>query len=475
MADGSVYRSKTLPHDDEAEKAVLGAILLNSSALETAMEILQPDDFYHSGNGIIFRSFIDYAEENQAQTLDLVSIINFLKSRNSTDKGGGTLLERCGGVSYVSTLTDSVSNTASIAVHCQIVHNLAKRRRLILLSNEFISSSYDESRDVTEILLEASGKLSDLEEGEGESRSDRSAKPFLNQAIQLIKARMSGVKSDNLETGFDRLDIMTDGGFHPTDFIIIAARPSIGKTAFCTSIIQNMIQRDYKIVFYSLEMSGMQVIQRLLTGISKVPLKMIRNATFTSNRDQNFMHVINAASKLYDSHLFIYDIPNMKLSDIRATARRLKREEGIQAIFLDYIGLVDSGLPSTVARFEQVAHISRSLKALARDLKIPVVVLCQVSRDAEGDKNEPQLNNLRDSGAIEQDADMVMFLHRSRKIDENNLVNGMQPTKVIVAKQRNGETGEFKVGFKRETASFENILFDVPDEPAQGGQSFRKG
>lgn len=475
MADGSVYRSKTLPHDDEAEKAVLGAILLNSSALETAMEILQPDDFYHSGNGIIFRSFIDYAEENQAQTLDLVSIINFLKSRNSTDKSGGTLLERCGGVSYVSTLTDSVSNTASIAVHCQIVHNLAKRRRLILLSNEFISSSYDESRDVTEILLEASGKLSDLEEGEGESRSDRSAKPFLNQAIQLIKARMSGVKSDNLETGFDRLDIMTDGGFHPTDFIIIAARPSIGKTAFCTSIIQNMIQRDYKIVFYSLEMSGMQVIQRLLTGISKVPLKMIRNATFTSNRDQNFMHVINAASKLYDSHLFIYDIPNMKLSDIRATARRLKREEGIQAIFLDYIGLVDSGLPSTVARFEQVAHISRSLKALARDLKIPVVVLCQVSRDAEGDKNEPQLNNLRDSGAIEQDADMVMFLHRSRKIDENNLVNGMQPTKVIVAKQRNGETGEFKVGFKRETASFENILFDVPDEPAQGGQSFRKG
>jgi len=475
MADGSVYRSKTLPHDDEAEKAVLGAILLNSSALETAMEILQPDDFYHSGNGIIFRSFIDYAEENQAQTLDLVSIINFLKSRNSTDKSGGTLLERCGGVSYVSTLTDSVSNTASIAVHCQIVHNLAKRRRLILLSNEFISSSYDESRDVTEILLEASGKLSDLEDGEGESRSDRSAKPFLNQAIQLIKARMSGVKSDNLETGFDRLDIMTDGGFHPTDFIIIAARPSIGKTAFCTSIIQNMIQRDYKIVFYSLEMSGMQVIQRLLTGISKVPLKMIRNATFTSNRDQNFMHVINAASKLYDSHLFIYDIPNMKLSDIRATARRLKREEGIQAIFLDYIGLVDSGLPSTVARFEQVAHISRSLKALARDLKIPVVVLCQVSRDAEGDKNEPQLNNLRDSGAIEQDADMVMFLHRSRKIDENNLVNGMQPTKVIVAKQRNGETGEFKVGFKRETASFENILFDVPDEPAQGGQSFRKG
>ena len=475
MADGSVYRSRTLPHDDEAEKAVLGAILLNSSALETAMEILQPNDFYHSGNEIIFKAFIDYAEENQAQTLDLVSIINFLKSRNSTDKNGGTLLERCGGVSYVSTLTDNVSNTASIAVHCQIVHNLAKRRRLILLSSEFITSSYDESRDVTDILLEASGKLSDLEEGEGESKSDRSVKPFLNQAIQLIKARMSGEKSDNLETGFDRLDVMTDGGFHPTDFIIIAARPSIGKTAFCTSIIQNMVQRNYKIAFYSLEMSGMQVIQRLLTGISKVPLKIIRNATFTSTRDTNFMNVMNAASKLYDSNLFIYDIPNMKLSDIRASARRLRREQGIQCIFIDYIGLVDSGLPSTVARFEQVAHISRSLKALARDLKIPVVVLCQVSRDAEGDKNEPQLNNLRDSGAIEQDADMVMFLHRSRKIDENNLVNGMQPTKVIVAKQRNGETGEFKVGFKRETASFENILFDVPDEPAQSGGSFRKG
>ncbi len=476
MADGSVYRSKTLPHDDEAEKAVLGAILLNSNSLETAMELVQPSDFYHKGNGLIFQAFIDYAEENQAQTLDLVSLISFLKSRNSTEKNGGTLLDHCGGVSYVSTLTDSVSNTASIAVHCQIVHNLAKRRNLILLSNDFISSSYDESRDVTDILLEASGKLADLEEGEGEMKSDRSIKPFLNQALQLIKERMQGAKSNNLETGFDRLDMMTDGGFHPTDFIIIAARPSIGKTAFCTSIIQNMIQKDYKIVFYSLEMSGMQVVQRLLTGVSKVPLKIIRNATFTSAKDTNFMNVLNAASKLFSSNLFIYDIPNMKLSDIRSTARRLKREQGIQAIFIDYIGLVDAGLPSTVARFEQVAHISRSLKALARDLQIPVVVLCQVSRDAEGDKNEPQLNNLRDSGAIEQDADMVMFLHRSRKIDENSLVNGMQPTKVIVAKQRNGETGEFKVGFKRETASFENILFDVPDEPSgQGGGNYRKG
>ncbi|MBR1938193.1 MAG: replicative DNA helicase [Spirochaetales bacterium] len=475
MADGSLYKSNTLPHDDEAEKAVLGAILLNSSVLETAMEIVQASDFYHHGNQIIFQSFVDYAEKNQAQTLDLVSIINFLKSNNSPEKNGGTLLERCGGVAYVSTLTDSVSNTASLQVHAQIVHDLAKRRNLITLSQNFISSSYDQSREITDILLEASGKLSDLEQDEGESSGDRTIKPFLKQAVSLLQSRMKGAKSDNLETGFDRLDTMTDGGFHPTDFIIIAARPSIGKTAFCTSIIQNMIQRDYKVVFYSLEMSGVQVVQRLLTGISKVPLKSIRNATFTGNRDPNFMNVMNAASKLFDSKLFIYDIPNMKLSDIRASARRLKREQDIQAIFIDYIGLVDAGLPSTVARFEQVAHVSRSLKALARDLKIPVVVLCQVSRDAEGDKNEPQLNNLRDSGAIEQDADMVMFLHRARKIDDEKLVNGMQPTKIIVAKQRNGETGEFKVGFKKDTASFENILFDIPDDPSSsGGGNYRK-
>ena len=221
--------------------------------------------------------------------------------------------------------------------------------------------------------------------------------------------------------------------------------------------------QNYKIAFFSLEMSGIQVSQRLLSGVSRVPLKVIRNASFPNQRDPNFNHIITAAQRLFDTKLFILDTPNMKLSEIRASARRLKREQGVQAIFIDYIGLIDAEMPAASKKFEQVSEISKALKSLARELEIPVVVLCQVTREAEGEKNEPQLNNLRDSGAIEQDADMVMFLHRNRKIDTDKLVRdskgdaSLQPTKIIVAKQRNGETGEFYLGFKPATASFENI------------------
>ncbi len=263
---------------------------------------------------------------------------------------------------------------------------------------------------------------------------------------------------------------MMSGGFHPSDFIVIAARPSIGKTAFAISIIHRMITREpgYSVAFYSLEMSGIQVVERLISSESRVPLKQIREGRFRSaNRaDTSFTNVFNSTMKLGETNLYLFDTPNMKLSDIRTSARRLKREKNIQIIFIDYIGLIDSGEPSTVPRFEQVAIISRSLKALARELNIPVVVLCQVTRDAEGDKNEPQLNNLRDSGAIEQDADMVMFLHRQRKYNKEDLEKdssgnmSLQKTKVIVAKQRNGETGEFNVGFKSDIVSFEDLQND---------------
>ncbi len=454
-------QGRTLPHNEDAEKAVLGAILLNANSLESATEYVNPDDFYHSGHKMLFKMLIAFSEERQLRTLDLVSIIDFLKSK-------GTLSE-CGGVAYISSLTENVNNIAAISVHAKIIHALALRRSLILLSNEFIASAYDESLDVLKVLDESEGRLGSLSDSTGDANKDHSVQPFLQQAIVNMRERMEGKDSGNLETGFDRLDAMSDGGFHPTDFIIIAARPSIGKTAYCTSIIQNMIQKGYSVAFYSLEMSGMQVSQRLLSSISRVPLKIVRSAAFSDDRDKNFLNVMNAASKLYESKLFIFDTPNMKLSQIRNTARRLKREQNIQAIFIDYIGLVDSEEPSTTPRFEQVAIVSRSLKALARELGVPVVVLCQVSRDAEGEKNEPQLNNLRDSGAIEQDADMVMFLHRSRKVDQEKLIadkNGnecLQVTKVIVAKQRNGETGEFKVGFKPATASFENLTLDPGD------------
>ena len=455
--DEFTERGRTLPHNEDAERAVLGAILLNANSLEVAMESVSPSDFYHTGHRALFSAFIAYSDSNPLKTLDLISIIDFLKSRDQ--------LEQCGGVAYISSLTENVSTTSSVGVHSQIIHALALRRQYIQLANEFSIAGYDESQEIIKLLDESEGKLSRLAQGTGDANKDYSIGQFVSQALVNLRERMEGKHSGNLETGFDRHDSLTDGGFHPTDFIIIAARPSIGKTAFATSIVQNMIcaPRNYSVAFFSLEMSGIQVSQRLISGVSKVPLKMLRNASFANQRDPKFNHVMSAAQRLFETKLFILDTPNMKLSEIRTTARRLRREQNIQAIFIDYIGLIDAEMPAASKKFEQVTEISKALKSLARELEIPVVVLCQVTRDAEGDKNEPQLNNLRDSGAIEQDADMVMFLHRSRKVDADKLVkdqkgeNTLQPTKVIVAKQRNGETGEFFVGFKPSTASFESL------------------
>ena len=428
--DEFTERGRTLPHNEDAERAVLGSILLNANSLETAMELVSPSDFYHTGHRVLFAAFIAYSDSNPLKTLDLISIIDFLKSRDE--------LEQCGGVAYISSLTENVSTTASVGVHSQIIHALSLRRQYILLSNEFSIAGYDESQEIIKLLDESLVKLTSLAQGTGDANKDCSIGHFVSKALENLGERMAGTPSGNLETGFDKLDSLTDGGFHPTDFIIIAARPSIGKTAFATSIVQNMIcaPRNYSVAFFSLEMSGIQVSQRLISGVSKVPLKMLRNASFANQRDPKFNHVMNA---------------------------RLRREQNIQAIFIDYIGLIDAEMPAASKKFEQVTEISKALKSLARELEIPVIVLCQVTRDAEGDKNEPQLNNLRDSGAIEQDADMVMFLHRSRKVDADNLVKdqkgekALQPTKVIVAKQRNGETGEFYVGFKPSTASFETL------------------
>lgn len=445
------------PHNEDAEKAVLGAILLNANCLQIATEYVSPSDFYHSGHKILFAEFVAYSNSAHLNTLNLVSITEFLKSRGQ--------LASCGGVSYIASLTESVSNTASVAVHAQIIHTLSLRRQFIQLANDFAVQGCDESREIVKLIDESEARLSRLAQGTVDVHGDISIGNYISQALCRLRDSMEGKITGNLETGFDRLDQIMDGGFHPTDFIIIAARPSIGKTAFALTMIRNMISapRSYKIALFSLEMSGLQVSQRLISGVSRVPLKKIRNAAFAGQKDRNFNHVISASQRLFDTQLFILDTPNMKLSQIRASARRLRREKGVQAIFIDYIGLIDAEMPATSKKFEQVSEISKALKSLARELEIPVVVLCQVTREAEGEKNEPQLNNLRDSGAIEQDADMVMFLHRSRKIERDKLVKDqkgeitLQPTKVIVAKQRNGETGEFYVGFKPDVASFETL------------------
>ena len=476
MTNSSNSLGKTLPYDDAAEKALLGAILLDTLAYDTASSFINSRDFYHRSHQIIFEAMTAYVSENYVKNLDLISIVDYLRSKNK--------LSSCGGASYLASLTENVSTTASVAQYSSIIKSLSLRRNLILSSQEFITRAFDQSNDIITLLDESEQSLNNLG-STNVGAKQASIHELVTATVSLTGAKMNSDLEENVVSNFEKIDQYTDGGFHPSDFIVVAARPSIGKTAFGLSLIKNMIcnrSHNYKVAFFSLEMSGVQVCQRLLSSMSKISLKQIRQGDFKDDSsDVAFNRYLDAGATLSETNLKIFDTPNMRLSAIRNNAKRVKREDGLDIIFIDYIGLIDAETLPSVPRHEQVSFISRSLKALARELNVPVVCLCQVSRDAEGFSNEPQLSNLRDSGAIEQDADMVIFLHRNRKIDRESALldsdgrHTIQPTKIIVAKQRNGETGEFYMGFKFPTVSFENLENYTPPLPESSENKRKKG
>jgi replicative DNA helicase len=463
---------RSLPHDDAAEKSVLGAVLLNSEAFQEVSDILTPSDFYHLPHQELFQAISQYKSDVSHETLDTVVLFNYLREQN--------LLEKCGGAAYIASLTNDISTSAQAKLYAEIVKKNALRRSVINACSQCQQAAMEPASDIYQTIDDFEQKMNTLSNQTG-AQAETEISVFMTQAFKQLRDKIAHVYvSDTVPSGFEKLDAMMDGGFHPTDYIIVAARPSIGKTAFALSMIRNMVvgSTQFSVAFFSLEMSGIQISQRLLSAESKVPLKRIRQGRFVGS-DDALQRIVTASTKLSDSKLYIYDTPNMKLTEIRSAARKLKRERNIQAMFIDYIGLIDSGLDSTTPRFEQVAYVSRNLKALARELQIPVIVLCQVNREAEDNVKEPQLNNLRDSGAIEQDADIVMFIHRNRRIDTQKckLDENGKPTiqigKVIVAKQRNGETGPFPVAFKYDCGSFENTESEY--EPEEGDSAPRRG
>ena len=439
----ATLNDKVPPHNIEAEQAVLGALLLNWSAMAEVVSTLRPDRFYSLSNQVIYEAMVKLY--TKSATGDTISLINELTVENK--------LEQAGGAAYIASLTDTVPSAANIDYYANMVLDRAARRDLIHISSELKASSFDLQKESDSLLDEAEQKIFALAE-KNETTQIYSAQNIMVKEIELIEARY---KSKNqftgVPTGFAKLDTYTSG-FQDSELIIIGARPSIGKTALALSMIQNIAcEKRIPCGFFSLEMPYESIGMRLLAQEARVPMNKIRSGML---KIDDVKKIQDAAGRWFEAPLYTVDTPNMKLLDLRAVARRMVKNQGVKIIFIDYIGLISTDDP-TAPVFEQVSLISKSLKALARELSIPIVALCQVARDAEG--QEPNLAQLRGSGSIEQDADVVMFLHRDRIKNGDSIA--AQDAKIILAKQRNGACGDIPIMFLPSYSKFENKADDA--------------
>lgn len=427
---------KVPPHSIEAEQAVLGALLLNWSSMSDVVSKLRPERFYSLQNQIIFDALLKLFSKNvQGDTLALINEL--------TVEGK---LEQAGGTAYIASLTDTVPSAANIEYYSNMVIDRSTRRDLIKISSELKASAFELNKDSSALLDVAEQKIFSLTE-KNETTVIHDAKSIMIQEIELIDSRYKNKnKFTGIPSGFAQLDTMTSG-FQNSELIIIGARPSIGKTALALSMMQHIaLEEKIPCGFFSLEMPYTSIGMRILSQEARVNMSRIRSGML---KLEDVKKIQEAAGRWFDSPLYTIDTPNMRLLDLRAMARRMVVNHGVKIIFIDYIGLITTE-NSQAPVYEQISEVSKSLKALARELEIPIVVLCQVARDAEG--QEPNLAQLRGSGSIEQDADVVMFLHRDRLKEETPI----QEAKIILSKQRNGPTGDVKIMFIPAYSKFEN-------------------
>jgi replicative DNA helicase len=430
-------KDKIPPHDPEVEKAALGALLSDGdggNAVTTVRQYLRSGDFYSFANNRIFEAVLSLFDKGLRP--DIQTVVQELRQLGKLDEAGGP--------DYVASLTDVVPSSANIEYYAQTVQSYSLRRALLRVAGEIGAKVFDESLESRLILEEIQQKIFDLSDNR-QALSFRIVGEVLKETIDRIdrvyktKKQYTGVPS-----GFDQLDRYTSG-FQPSEFIVIGARPSMGKTALALTMAANIaINAKTPTAFFTLEMSDQALVQRLISSEAMIDSNNLRTGFLTL---KDMQHILDASGKIYEAPLFLVDMPSMKLLDLRAQARRLVSQEHVEIIFIDYLGLISSE-NNAIPRFEQISEISRSLKSLARELNIPIVVLSQLTREAE--KERPNLSNLRDSGSVEQDADVVMLLHRDRagkdkKPEENPDPDGGLPTDLIIAKQRNGPVGLVKL------------------------------
>ena len=445
---------KVPPQNLEAEQSILGGILLHNQAINQVLEILSTKDFYNEAHRKIFTAILELSERNEPS--DLITLSNALRDKKQIDQVGG--------VAYLSSLVDNVPSAANIAYYSKIVKQKAILRTLIGAATEILDRSYGRNTDIESVLDEAEHAIFEIAQSK--------IRPAFYPLKEIIKDSFKTIEKlyekkeliTGVATGFEKLDELT-AGLQKSDLIVIAGRPSMGKTAFALNIAQHAaIQEGVPVAIFSLEMAKEQLAMRMLSAEARVDSQRLRKG-FLGETD--WPKLTTAAGSLSDALIFIDDTPAISVLEMKAKARRLKAEKGLGLVILDYLQLMRGSDSVRDNREQEISEISRSLKALAKELHIPVVALSQLNRKVEDRTNRrPQMADLRESGAIEQDSDVIIFLYRDEVYNksEDNPEKGI--AEVIIGKQRNGPVGTVRVAFMERYTRFENLATNVSDREA---------
>ncbi|WP_172370287.1 replicative DNA helicase [Sporosarcina jiandibaonis] len=431
------------PHNNEAEQSVIGAIFLEPQALITAAEVLVPEDFYRMAHQKIFTTMLNLSDRGQA--IDVVTVTEELSAKKE--------LEDVGGISYLTEIANSVPTAANIVHYANIVEEKALLRRLIRVATTIVEDGYTREDEVEALLSEAEKSMMEVSnrKNAGDFKHIKDVLVQTYDNIELLHTQKGDVTG--IPTGFTDLDKVT-AGFQRNDLIIVAARPSVGKTAFALNIAQNVATKTTEnVAIFSLEMGADQLVMRMLCAEGNIDAQIMRTGDLQA---EDWRKLTMAMGSLSNAGIFIDDSSGIRVNEIRSKCRRLQQEHGLGMVIIDYLQLIQGSGRSGENRQQEVSEISRSLKGLARELEIPVIALSQLSRGVEQRQDKrPMMSDLRESGSIEQDADIVSFLYREDYYDKETENENM--IEIIIAKQRNGPTGTVTLAFAKEYNKFVNV------------------
>ncbi|SHN33327.1 replicative DNA helicase [Gracilibacillus kekensis] len=436
-------QGRTPPHNMEAEQAVLGAIFLEPDAISSASEILIPEDFYRASHQQIFRVMLELADKSEP--IDIVTTTTSLANTQQLDDVGG--------VSYLSDLASAVPTAANMVYYCKIVEEKSILRRLIRTATDIVTDSFSKEDEVEEVLNESEKRILEVSNRKNASAFKNIKDVLMDVYDNIDQLHKNKGEVTGIASGFRDLDRITSG-FQRNDLIIVAARPSVGKTAFALNIAQNVaIKTDENVAIFSLEMGADQLVSRMLCAEGNIDAQRLRTGAL---EEEDWGRLSMAMGSLSNAGIFIDDTPGIRVSEIRSKCRRLKQEHGLGMILIDYLQLIQGSVNSKENRQQEVSEISRSLKGLARELNVPLIALSQLSRGVESRQDKrPMMSDLRESGSIEQDADIVGFLYRDDYYDQESEKQNI--IEIIIAKQRNGPVGTVDLAFVKEYNKFVDL------------------